>query len=191
MKRITCVILTLIMILCCCACNKTGQKTDKKVLTNTPENVAEIYVKSCFAMDFEKILSVLPDWRIRYLANYANIDYNGDMKSLAKGLSDFYHEKSRKTEIISTKIVEQQEFNDYALYNECLKEYPDLKVDEFKEIKECAKVKVDYILHNTNQTTKEDYSTILDDEVICVKIDDKWFIFSDEFYNWQFEVSLF
>ena len=140
---------------------------------NTPEEVAAINVESWFEHDFEKMLETYPSFRLRYRALSFAGNRNADIKTVALSMSERYNSSARAVEILNVRITEQREFTEYTIYNELKEDYEDITIEEFKKITDIAMVKVDYSLTTGSETV------VLDQELLCIKMDEKWYILKD------------
>ena len=151
--------------------NSETSPTRNKQL-NSPEEVAAINVESWFEEDFEKMLETYPSFRLRYRALSFAGNRNADIKTVALAMSERYN-SARAVEILNTYITEQRMFTEYTIYNELKEDYEDITIEEFKKITDVATVKVDYSLTTGSETV------VLDDELLCIKMDEKWYVLKD------------
>lgn len=170
MKKLLYGLLMLTMTFCFIGC-KSGNNLSSP---STPEQIAKINVESGREGDYETYLKTCPAFRVRYHAMSFGIDTNADVKTVARAMSDYYGSEGRVVEIINVNVVEQHEFTDYAMYNEWKEEYEDLiTIEEVKTITEIATVNVSYSFEDV----------VLDDEIQCIRMGEKWYVLDDEIFR--------
>ncbi len=167
MRKVIIVALVLLTILAFSGCS--SEKSENKRGSEL-ELVATKYTEAIYACDHSTYLDLLPDFCRRNVAKSFGLSEDATKEQMLEAMEKL-EDSDQTIEILSVSVLSQEEVNDFSGYSEFNEIFNGtVTIDDYKQIKEIAKVRVDLKMIISEE------ERLITGETTCVKIDNRWFV---------------
>lgn len=177
LRKLLCLVLSLVLVLSLAACGKSGGKKEKS--GKTPESVAEKYMKAALDADFEKIMDLVHKDVINNGMEAEDMDED-DLQELIdehnSDLDDVLAELEEEDVKLSYEVMEAEELSEDVL--EGGKEYYQDEYDV--EITDAKRVEVEITIEADGDAETETL------DIYVVKIGGSWYLDIDSVTNFTY-----